>query len=527
MKNQSRLGCFTTSGIMAAVLTALIIMGFAFASGGMVFSPGALNARAGALLGGVNSHAEIAGQCNLCHAPFWGTATMADRCVVCHTDLAAQWQDPSTLHGVLRQNNSNLACRNCHPDHRGPNAPLTDMANVHFPHESLGYSLKAHLLKSDGSPFGCTDCHTQNYIPAFDEAVCETCHTQIDSIFTQTHMLAFGSDCLACHDGIDTYGRSFNHNKQTFKLIGKHAETICSGCHLNARRLADLQSAPQDCYSCHAKDDNHQGRFGTDCGACHTPAAWTPASFDHNLSTFKLDGLHIKVACENCHINHVFQGTPSDCYSCHQKDDEHNGQFGTNCAACHTTAGWLPANADHNLFTFKLTGKHTTVFCEKCHINNVFRGTPTDCYSCHQKNDNHKGRFGTNCAACHSTSGWLPATFDHNLSGFPLTGAHASLNCTQCHTGGGFSGLSTACAACHAEPSIHAGVFGTDCARCHNTSNWNATFDHPSGCDGNCANHEHATCTDCHTVNYSTATCTKCHDSNTPGGGDGGDRGGD
>lgn len=76
------------------------------------------------------------------------------------------------------------------------------------------------------------------------------------------------------------------------------------------------------------------------------------------------------------------------------------------------------------------------------------------------------------------------------------------------------------CNLCHAEPSVHAGQFGTECAKCHNTSNWNATFNHPGGCAGNCANHEHATCADCHPVNYSTATYTKCHDSNTPGGGD-------
>jgi hypothetical protein len=432
--DKPRLGCFNTSGLMAAVLTILIVAGFGFATGGMLFSPGALNAQKGSQLGGVSSHAEIAGQCNLCHAPFWGSATMADRCMDCHTDVAAQRQDPVTLHGAFRQNNPNLGCRNCHPDHRGPNAPLTTV----------------------------------------------------------------------------------DHNLFAFKLTGQHGNVACTGCHINNV----FKGTPTDCYSCHQKDDKHIGSYGTNCGACHTPNGWLPASFDHNLSAFKLDGQHVNVACENCHINNVFKGTPTDCNSCHQKDDKHKGQFGQNCAACHTTAGWLPANIDHNLFSFKLTGKHTTVVCESCHLNYVFRDTPTDCYSCHQKDDKHKGQFGTNCGSCHTTAGWLPATFDHNLSGFPLTGAHTSLNCTQCHTGGGYSGLSTACAACHAEPSVHVGMFGTDCAQCHTTSNWNATFNHPGGCDGNCANHQHAACTDCHTVNYSTATCSKCHDSNNPGGGD-------
>jgi hypothetical protein len=526
MKN-SRLGCFTASGLISTILTILILAGFYIVQGGILFSPGPLNAKSGPSLGGVTSHAEIAGQCNLCHTPFWGNATMADRCVVCHTDVAAQWRNPSTLHGVLRKNEPEMTCRTCHPDHRGANASLTDMSNANFPHDSLGYSLLAHQPRSNGSQIGCPDCHAQNYIAPFDQSVCATCHSKIDPVFTQTHLLAFGNDCLACHDGVDSYGHNFDHNKQKFPLTGKHADTLCSSCHLNARNLTDLRSAPQDCYSCHAKDDNHQGRFGTNCGICHTTTGWTPASFDHNLAAFKLDGQHINVACENCHINNVFKGTPTGCYSCHKKDDIHKGHYGTNCAACHTTAGWLPANVDHNLFSFKLTGKHITVACEGCHINGLFKGTPSGCYSCHQKDDNHKGRFGKDCGACHSTNGWKPATFDHNLSGFPLTGAHTALNCTQCHASGNFGGLSPSCAACHAEPSVHAGMFGTDCVQCHNTSNWNASFNHPGGCDGNCANHAGASCRTCHPVNYSTATCTACHGSNNPGRGDGGGGGGD
>ena len=128
-----------------------------------------------------------------------------------------------------------------------------------------------------------------------------------------------------------------------------------------------------------------------------TLPGWLPAAFDHNLSTFKLTGKHSTVACTGCHIDNIFQGTPTDCFTCHQKDDKHKGQFGTNCATCHSTSGWSPATFDHNLSTFKLTGKHITIACESCHINNDFKGTPTDCYSCHAANDTHSGRFGTNC----------------------------------------------------------------------------------------------------------------------------------
>lgn len=440
---------------------------------------------------------------------------MADRCVVCHNDVAVQWLVPSPLHGMLRQDYPRLTCHNCHTDHRGPDAALTVMDAVRFPHALVGYPLTAHQRKTDGSAYVCDDCHAQSYTN-FDQTICRTCHTQIEAAFMQTHSLDFGSNCLACHDGVDSYGHNFSHNEVSFQLSGKHAEVLCAECHVVAQSLADLKSTPQDCNSCHSTIDPHEGRYGFDCGTCHTSNGWTPASFDHNLSTFKLTGQHVDVACENCHHDHVFVGIPVDCFSCHQTQDAHNGSLGIDCASCHTTSGWIPVYVNHNLFAFILTGQHTTVACEDCHFKKVFLGTPMDCYSCHKNNDNHNGQFGSDCGSCHTTNAWKPATFDHNLSGFPLSGAHADLYCTQCHSSGVYGGLSTACVACHAEPSVHAGQFGTDCAQCHSTSDWNATFNHPGGCDGNCATHRGATCADCHTINYSTATCLKCHDSNNP-----------
>jgi hypothetical protein len=305
MKNPT-LGCLSASGIFGAILTVIIVAGFALAGNGILFSPGALNAQAGPALGGATSHADIASHCSQCHVPFWDAATMNDRCVACHTDVSIQLKDPSTLHGGT----PTLACRSCHPDHRGPNAPLT--------------------------------------------------------------------------------------------------------------------------------------------------------------------------------------------------------------------------NINHDLFIFKLTGKHANVTCTACHINNVFKGTPTDCFSCHQKNDTHNGQFGTDCGSCHSTSGWKPANFDHSKSGFPLTGGHASVACAQCHTGGTYNKISTACVTCHALPVTHTSM-STDCTQCHTTASWTANFNHPGGnCgDQNCANHERATCAECHPVNYSTYVCTPCHDSNNPGGGDRGGGGGD
>lgn len=521
-------GCLTLPGLITVVLTILIVIGVGLVRGGVLFSPGQLNAQTGAILGGVTSHADLSGKCSACHAFFWQKATMADRCVLCHADVAAQQKDPSTLHGDQLKKKPALPCRSCHPDHRGPNAAMTDISMVDISHEAFGYSLIAHQRQMDGSPFVCKTCHANGYLK-FDHTVCITCHQQIDLQFMQSHLQAYGENCLACHDGIDTYGHNFDHSKVTFQLTGKHASLDCPACHTGDRSITDMRATPQDCFSCHAKNDAHQGQLGNNCGACHTTSGWIPATFDHSKSKFPLTGAHASIPCTQCHANGVITSLPADCYSCHAKDDAHKGELGTGCDACHNTTAWLPPAFDHSKSNFPLTGAHTTLACSQCHLNNIFTPLDPACESCHAKDDAHNGQFGADCGTCHSTTAWLPATFDHSRTKFPLTGAHASLSCTKCHVNNNFINMSTACSSCHADPAFHAGLFtNMSCDQCHNTSVWvpaQFNLSHPSACgEGGCINHEGATCNDCHTVDLMTATCLKCHTSNNPG--DGGDGGG-
>lgn len=532
MKRTRPLGCLTVPGIITALLAILLVLAIGYFFGGRLFSPGILNSQAGTLLGGVTSHGELGGRCSGCHAFFWQSATMADRCLACHTEVAAQLNDPTTLHGDQMKKQPGLTCRHCHPDHNGPNGSLIDLSKADLSHDAFGFALTAHPKQADGSPFLCNTCHINGYA-SFDQSVCLTCHQQLKADFIQAHSQNFGQDCLACHDGIDTYGHKFDHDSVAFKLTGKHAQVDCADCHTGARSLADLKATPQDCNSCHAKDDAHQGQLGTDCGACHTPDGWTPASFDHAKSKFPLTGTHATLECTSCHINNEFTPLDIACFSCHAKDDAHNGQFGTQCDTCHNTTAWLPATFDHSALGFPLTGAHESLECGQCHLNNIFTGLDPACYSCHAKDDAHNGQFGTDCGQCHSTSAWLPATFDHSKTGFPLDGAHTGLACDQCHANEVFTGLSPACASCHADPAFHAGLFaGMSCDQCHNTSSWSpAQFNasHPNACgEVTCIDHEGATCRDCHTVDLMDATCLKCHDNNNPGdGGGGGDGGGD
>ena len=186
-----------------------------------------------------------------------------------------------------------------------------------------------------------------------------------------------------------------------------------------------------------------------------------PANFDHNSTTFPLTGKHITVDCQECHST-GYTGTPTDCYSCHRQDYESTqdpnhvlGGYSTNCTDCHTTNGWDDlSNFNHNLTPFPLTGAHITEDCINCHQQG-YNNTPIECFGCHAEDfntaqdPNHvTSNFPTECAVCHSTTAWEPAQFDHNLTQFPLTGAHITTDCQECHSSG-YTGTPTDCYSCH------------------------------------------------------------------------------
>ncbi|MDD2923454.1 MAG: hypothetical protein PHQ36_14305, partial [Anaerolineales bacterium] len=287
----------------------------------------------------------------------------------------------------------------------------------------------------------------------------------------------------------------------------KHSAVTCVQCHADK----SFKGTPSDCAACHARTEPHAGKLGTQCASCHTTNGWTPSTFDHNRSAFTLTGKHSAVACGQCHADKAFKGTPTNCSACHSKNDPHGGALGAQCATCHTTSGWKPSNFNHANSIFKLTGKHVTIACGNCHTNLKFKGTPTLCYSCHAKNDRHGGKYGTNCSACHSTTAWKPATFNHNLSAFPLTGAHTSIACTKCHINNVFAGTPKDCYSCHAKNDHHGGKYGTNCAACHSTASWKSvTFNHVfplnHGDGGTVA------CATCHPNNTNSYTCYGCHE---------------
>lgn len=454
-------------GRTIAILTFVLAFGILLVWGGGMFSPGSLNSenKSGQSTGGVRAHADLATNCAACHAAPWSASTMADRCLVCHEDVHQQITSHGPLHGKIPEAAN---CRKCHTEHQGPHGILTSLEHFH-------------------------------------------------------------------------------HDYAAFALTGKHVALECSSCHV----ANHFKGTNQSCVGCHAEPAVHKGKFSLACAGCHSTTTWkgaavtlTAATFDHDKTHFKLTGKHRDTQCASCHKNNVFSGTAKSCVACHAEPTVHLGKFGVACAGCHTTTTWKGAvvnlndktalaNFNHDTTGFKLTGKHRDVQCATCHKNNVFSGTAKSCVACHAEPTVHLGKFGVACASCHTTTTWKGAVvnlndktalanFDHDATGFKLTGKHKGADCASCHKNGVFKGTAQACVACHVEPKtpqVHKQPYGDKCSMCHSTVSWtDTTFKHSFPINHGNRRGKNAMaggnkCETCHTnpANFAVYTCYNCH----------------
>lgn len=149
----------------------------------------------------------------------------------------------------------------------------------------------------------------------------------------------------------------------------------------------------------------------------------------------------------------------------------------TDCLTCHEPAGGIPNDG-----------------CVDCHkgvgsqvkAKKSFHGQMGKrlCVDCHK---DHKGRD-------HISVKFDEKNFDHNRTGFELSGSHSNVDCKKCHTkkrtdkpifksGTRYWGTSPSCKECHADDDIHKfeGKFANkECSTCHITTEWKdvTAFDH-------------------------------------------------
>jgi len=442
--------------------------------------------------------------------------------------LAAQERTQSP-HGKL-----SLECAACHRSDGWTPVQISKK----FDHSKFGFPLVGAHTSTN-----CRACH-QGLDFKGTSTTCASCHQD-------THRGELGVDCARCHTPrsfLDRSAMARAHQSSRFPLEGPHLATDCANCHRptgqGQLRFVGLNT---DCVSCHradyvaAKEPDHQaGGLPTDCIACHTVSVWTRGRFDHNAVGFPLTGAHKATSCVQCHVAGRYRGTPQNCAACHQADYDHTTSpnhsgagFGTDCVSCHGTASWSGAAFDHNTSAFPLTGSHKATPCSSCHLNNRYAGTPTTCVACHQQdyntstNPNHvQSQFPTDCTQCHSTIAWVPSSFSHGATAFPLTGVHTTTPCSSCHINSVYKGTATQCESCHlrdytsaTSPNHVQYGWPQTCISCHsgssNTTAWDSGVTLPNQYHTMFPlTHQRArgVCTECHnTTVYSASTCSNHH----------------
>lgn len=259
-----------------------------------------------------------------------------------------------------------------------------------------------------------------------------------------------------------------------------------------------------------------------DCYTCHTTGApWTAHAFDHTPTPLSCYQCHesdrpapaagqahgSQGDCKSCHAistswassvtSYTHPDALTSCGSCHEKDrpltyissgtiQAHN--LTADCITCHKPGAWIPATAfDHST---------TTQSCNSCHGS----GMTYDKTLTNMHNGMTHPTVGE-CASCHITSGFAPAT---------SFGAHTGVitNCSSCHiTVGVYVSLST-----NALPSkmtlanneSHPTSSSGDCSVCHNYSS--GSF------KGNAFDFRHeprpTTCASCHEAGSSVVVTT-------------------
>jgi hypothetical protein len=280
------------------------------------------------------------------------------------------------------------------------------------------------------------------------------------------------------------------------------AVLLSGGAVFSPGRLTALAAsgAPLDGFASHAE-------FEIDCSQCHAPFRGVEAA--------RCENCHAGVAAERMSGNGLHAGILAKevarCGSCHS---DHKGRN-------FDPANVSLANFDHSATSFVLT-THQKLYdgspftCKSCHAGGKFAFDEQACIDCHNQADagfiaEHVQSFGSDCLGCHDGTGNL-TNFDHGTV-FPLEGAHATVECAACHVNKVFKGMPTACAACHAEPDMHTGLFSMNCAECHTTAAWSpAQFNMPHTFPLDHGEEGLLACSTCHETIFREFICYRCHE---------------
>ena len=371
-----------------------------------------------------NKHREAPLDCHSCHQEdSVHEDAMGEECESCHSPTAwseVEFDHESTGYALLGKHGQ-AGCLDCHADQTFQPAPVacidchaqddahdgrsgSECGNCHSPtgwqDTSFNHARDTRfMLDGSHSKLSCSDCHSEDPFADKLETACVACHQDDDN-----HDGHFGGNCDTCHAATEWADSIFDHARDAgHELLGGHATTDCTSCHVEPIFDVALQTG---CNSCHASDDPHVGTQGEACTDCHNESGWADSVFfDHGLTSFPLLGSHDEKECDACHVSKVFKDAPTNCVACHDDDDPHGGNLGDDCGVCHNPVDWASWRFEHDVQTsFALLGAHVEVTCDACHRRPLQQQLRLGnrCADCHRPDDIHDGEFGADCGRCHS-----------------------------------------------------------------------------------------------------------------------------
>lgn len=325
----------------------------------------------------------------------------------------------------------------------------------------------------------------------------------VSAVHAQLEAVDGGSVCAACHGGWfgDMRGACGKCHEDIGLQIGEH-----TGLHGTlAREVAD------NCSTCHSEHHGADFRLVNRLAFAQAGVA-DPQQFDHRKIGFAMAGVHLQLACKQCHRDaetpllaegqQRFLGLKQDCASCHA--DPHAGRMQVACAICHGQETFAERAVPGHDAWLPLGGAHAAVDCRACHAVDtphaleVMRADSHEqartCADCHESP--HTPAFvagnaqaaattaGAVCGVCHPidfekfTDPRVAVTpAQHAAGGFPLAAPHQAVACSGCHApAADFAQRHPGrraddCVACHQDP--HGGQFATgpfaaqSCLGCH------------------------------------------------------------
>ncbi len=254
--------------------------------------------------------------CKSCHTERYSNSIDFSACSNCHDDYH---------HKEFEKNGISPDCKECHSLENGFDYSLFSVEK----HQTTEFPLiGAHVATP------CFACHVSEEKWTFKDmgTACVDCHQDIHKKDLSSKYYPDNS-CIVCHinDAWDIV--NFDHQLTKWPLKGKHLSTTCKECHTQPPEDGLLKNivfanTNNKCSSCHENihDDQFAVKGITDCKKCHIPDDWFPTKFDHDKTSFPLEGRHAEIACNECHLVSVIEEKSTinykikkfECIDCHK-----------------------------------------------------------------------------------------------------------------------------------------------------------------------------------------------------------------